>query len=269
MHKLLITNEQLTPCLPDGVSVKIIGLGGTGSIVARYISIFLASLKKDIRLVLIDGDQFEGANASRMMFSEKGNKAMVIRRELLGVFSDSPFLSISAIPQYLTVENIPKLILNEDVLILCLDNHATRKLVNDFCKECLSDVSLISGGNDGVGKDTSGVATRGTYGNVQLYLKGNNHDLTPCLTKYHPEIMHPRDKNPADKNCTELIESVPQILFANLASASAILNAFWLYCCQALHYSELSFDIADGLMRPMPFSGPDSGMTVLDGSYNE
>jgi hypothetical protein len=49
---------------------------------------------------------------------------------------------------------------------------------------------------------------------------------------------------------------VPQILFANLMTASAILNAVWLYLCGALHYSELCFDIADGVMRPLPLPPP-------------
>ena len=44
---------------------------------------------------------------------------------------------------------------------------------------------------------------------------------------------------------------MPQILFANLATASAMLNAFFLHTCRHLDYPELCFDIADGLMRPV------------------
>jgi hypothetical protein len=32
--------------------------------------------------------------------------------------------------------------------------------------------------------------------------------------------------------------------------AAAMLNTLWLHLCAATHYSELAFDIADGLMRP-------------------
>ena len=69
--------------LPDDAAVKIIGLGGVGGIVARYLSIYLASLHRPLRLFLIDGDVFEAANASRMLFSRHGNKAAVIRDELM------------------------------------------------------------------------------------------------------------------------------------------------------------------------------------------
>jgi hypothetical protein len=42
------------------------------------------------------------------------------------------------------------------------------------------------------------------------------------------------------------------MLFTNLATASSILNTFLLHVCDgALHYSDLSFDTADGLMRPV------------------
>lgn len=241
------------PALKDRTSVKVIGLGGVGGIVARYLAIFLASLDKHLRLVLIDGDAYEPSNAGRMLFSAHGNKAAVTCADLLANFADS-FLSMIPIQEYVTPANIDRLIHNGDVVILAVDNHATRKLISDFCSASLNDVCLISGGNDGVGRDASNQITRGTYGNCQIYIRSGGQDLNQRITRYHPEIRKPADKNPSDENCTELMQSVPQILFANLAAASAILNAFWLYCCDALHYSELAFDIADGLMRPvLPF----------------
>jgi len=41
------------------------------------------------------------------------------------------------------------------------------------------------------------------------------------------------------------------MLFANLQTAAAILNTLWLCLCDGLHYSEVCFDIADALMRPV------------------
>jgi predicted outer membrane lipoprotein len=118
-------------------------------------------------------------------------------------------------------------------------------------------VCLISGGNDGIGPDASNQMTRGTYGNCQIYIRLDGQNLSQEITRYHPEIRNPADQNPSEENCTELMQSVPQILFTNLAAASAILNAFWLYCCDALHYSELAFDIAEGRMRPvLPLTSP-------------
>jgi hypothetical protein len=184
-----------------------------------------------------------------MIFGAYGNKASVIRQELLPRFEDSS-LSLVTVEEFVTPENIGRLILEGDVVLLAVDNHATRKLVNDHCAT-LGTVTLFSGGNDGVGADSSGTVRRGTFGNVQIYARQNGHDATFPLTRYHPEIESPEDRLPTDINCTELVATVPQILFANLAVASAILNAMWLYLCNALHYGELAFDLADGVMNPV------------------
>jgi hypothetical protein len=240
----------LKPCLPNPASIKLIGLGGAGGIVARFGALFLASLGGETRMVLIDGDAFEPSNASRMIFGAYGNKAAVMRDELRPRFADTA-LSLIAIEEFVTRENIGRLIHDGDVVLLTVDNHATRNLVNAHCAQ-LTDICLISGGNDGVGKDGSGAVRRGTYGNVQAYVRHFGRDITPALTHHHPEIAHPADRLPTERNCTELLTAIPQILFANLAVASVMLNTLWLYLCGALHYGEAAFDIAEALMRPLP-----------------
>lgn len=241
--------QILRPRLPENTTVKIIGLGGVGSIVARYGSLFLASLAGEVRVVLIDGDTFEPSNASRMFFGDCGNKAAVVRNELVSRFTECG-LSLLAVEEYLTPQNTGRLLRDRDIVLLTVDNHATRKLVNDYCAR-LNDVCLISGGNDGVGKDAAGTFRRGTYGNVQFYLRAKGEEVTPPLTHHHPEIANPTDQLPTDQSCTELVARVPQVLFANLTVASAMLNTLWLYLSGALRYRELALDIADGLMRPV------------------
>jgi hypothetical protein len=255
-NPLLPPDQPLQPDLPENTSVKIIGLGGIGGIVARYGAMFLASLGRELRLVLIDGDSFEASNATRMFFGDYGNKAAVVRAELLPRFAESP-LAIVAIEEFITPENIGRLLHHGDVVLLCVDNHATRKLVNDHCVAQLRHVCLISGGNDGVESAPDGASSRGTYGNVQIYLKRDGIDRSPSLVRYHPEIAQPTDHLPGDKSCTELVASVPQILFTNLAVASAMLNTLLLHLGGALHYGELALDIADGLMRPVPLPAPE------------
>lgn len=239
----------LKPKLPDDSTIKIIGLGGVGSIVARYVSIFLASLQRPVRLVCMDGDSFEPANASRMMFSNFGNKASVIINELRDKFLETQ-LSLLAIEEYVTEENVQNLIQNGDIILLAVDNHATRKLVSDFCSQ-KNSIVLISGGNDGVEINSIGRQLQGTYGNCQVYIRHKGKDISPSLTHFHHEIANPEDVLPGAKSCSELLFSVPQIIFTNLTTATAILNAFWLYLCNVLPYSEMAFDISKGLMRPI------------------
>jgi len=245
----------LAPEVRGGTSFKLIGLGGTGGIVARYLSIFLGSLGRAFRLVFVDGDNFEPGNSARMFYGSYGNKAVVTRADLIERFADSE-LSLLAIKEYVTAENVSRLIQNHDVVILCVDNHATRKLVAEHCA-MLDDVCLVSGGNDGVGEDGSGVVRRGTYGNCQIYIRRGGKDLCPPLSQFHPEIREPGDHSPAEESCTEIIRSAPQLLFANLAVASMILNAVLLYASGELPYSEAAVDIAEGRMAPLSVPPPD------------
>jgi molybdopterin/thiamine biosynthesis adenylyltransferase len=224
--------------------------------VARYGALYLAALDEDIRMVLVDGDSFEPSNATRMFFGGDGNKAEVVREDLRGYLGESR-LTLEAIGEYVTPDNVGDLIREGDIVLLAVDNHATRKLVSDFCATDREEVCLISAGNDGIGKDSRGRELRGTAGNCQIYVRHAGADVTPALTRFHAEIDDPADVRPDEAGCTELLESVPQIVFANLTAAASMLNAFWLYLCGALSYPEVVFDIAEGLMRPIRLPRPE------------
>ena len=103
-----------------------------------------------------------------------------------------------------------------------------------------------TGGNEGVDPPRE----RGTYGNVQVYLRRDGRDLTAPLTRFHPEIASPKGKLPTEASCVELALSTPQILFTNLAVASALLNAFFAYTCGRLTYQEVKLDILEARMLP-------------------
>jgi molybdopterin/thiamine biosynthesis adenylyltransferase len=229
---------------PDHDHAKIIGLGGIGSIAAAFLAQFMHSRRRNVTLSLIDGDAFEVQNQDRMLFDEFGNKAIVRARELSHKFPG--FVDVVPVPHYVSEHNVHALIQEHDLVFLCVDNHATRKLVNDRCRG-LRDIVLISGGNDGVenGKD-------GTFGNVQLFVRSRGAELTNHLTVFHPEIDRPADRAPALPGCDELaVTSAPQLLFTNLAIASAMLNTF--FCCLSglASYEELYVSIAKGTMVPV------------------
>lgn len=254
-----VSSLQLEPRLPSSLTLKIVGQGGVGSIFARYACTFLASLcgktDSDARVVLIDPDVFERKNSARMLFRQLGNKATVNRDELLEYLAASR-IAIDAVTECVDSDSISRLLHDEDLIALCVDNHATRKLVSDYCGgeegwPGLPNVCLISGGNQGVGADSTGRVRRGTFGNCQIYVRRDGMDVTPSLTEFHDEIKHPADQIPGE-DCIEMMTSVPQILPANLMVASNMLNTLWLHLCDAIHYRETVFDIAEGLMRPLP-----------------
>lgn len=238
-------DDELYCSLPDNARILVIGLGGAGSIALPYLAIFLRSLNRPLRLVLIDGDAFEAANVTRMHFTQLGNKAELRAEDVLEILDGSE-VSVVAISEYVTEENVSERIKEGDYIFTFLDNHPSRKVISDYC-ESLSDVTLISAGNDGVDPDNG---ERGTYGNVQIAVRQGGEDITAPITKFHPEIADPVGEIPGGPHCGELVVSTPQILFANLQSATAALCAFFAYTCSRLSYQELAFDILEGRMTP-------------------
>ncbi len=143
--------ELPAPDLASGTTIKVIGLGGVGSIVARYVAVYLAALGGYLRLVLIDGDSFEESNGTRMLFRYAGNKARVVREELLERLRGTELI-IESVEEFVTPANADRLLGDGDIILACLDNHASRLLLTKRCS-ALADVTLISGGNDGIGAE--------------------------------------------------------------------------------------------------------------------
>lgn len=216
------------------LEIKVIGIGGIGCALLPFLCRYLQYSEARARLTLIDGDRFERSNAARQAFSRLGNKAEVKAVELAQEFE---VLSFRSFPEYVTEANIGRLIGVGEVVFLMVDNHASRNLVSRHTSS-LSDLTLISGGND--------------YedGNVQIYVRQNGQDLTPSLSRYHPEIATPRDQSPAVMSCEELMAAgAPQLLFANLMVASLMLNAFYAIRQGRLNYSEVYLDIVQNVSR--------------------
>jgi molybdopterin/thiamine biosynthesis adenylyltransferase len=209
--------------------IKVIGLGGIGGMLIGPLCRFLQFSGEAFEVVLIDGDRFEQSNSNRQEVGLAGvgrYKAEVWQRRMQTEFK----LSISSINEYVTPDNIRLLLGEGDTVLLCVDNHATRKLVQEQC-EMLRDIVLISGGNDYYD------------GNIQLFIKRSGRQLCAPITRYHPEIADPKDKRPDELGCDEEVESKPQLLFANMTAACLMLNAFYTIQTGKVDYAEVYFDI--------------------------
>lgn len=238
--------------LADGITCRIVGVGGIGQPVATYLTRFLSTYARGARVILIDGDRFEAGNEQRMSVGRLyQNKATALHAQLISPLEASD-VTILAVPEYVVPGNIQRLIPSgpTESVLLCVDNHATRKLVGEHvCR--LADACLISGGNDGVGPDGSGAVRLGTAGNVQVHVRSGGVDLTPTIMQYHPEIANPADRLPDQQSCGDLAGSVPQILLTNLQAACCMLNTWWLHASGRRHYTELVFDTAAARMGPV------------------
>lgn len=220
--------------------IKVIGIGGIGCALVPFLARYLNYRGERARITLIDGDAFERRNADRQAFGTVGNKAKVKAAEMAREFHG---LSFRAIPEYITADNVGQYLQSGDTIFLAVDNHATRKLVSDYCEK-LAAVTLISGGNDF------------TDGNVQVHIREDGRDRTAPITRFHPEIRNPSDRSPAEMSCEELMaQGAPQLLFANLAVASGMLNAYYSLSEEKLPYGEVYLDIVEGKSNPVKREG--------------
>ena len=222
------------------LEIKVVGLGGIGCALLPPLARYLHYAGIGCRLTLVDGDAFEQRNLPRQAFRAAGNKARVKAEEVAQEF---PGLSVRAIGEFVTPGNVADLIRSGDVVFLGVDNHRTRKVVSDHC-ERLADALLISGGNEW------------TDGNVQVYCRREGRDLSAPLTRFHPEIAVPGDGSPADASCDYAVAAgAPQLLFMNLAVASAMLNAFYAWQQGGIRYGEVYLDILAGRSQPVERRG--------------
>lgn len=233
--------------------IVIVGLGGVGLILSTYLVLFISSLKQKFRVLVCDGDAYEEGNNYRMDVPGYGNKALVAAGDLNDRFG-RPGLLIRPEPNYLTAQNRDEVIQEGDCVLLCVDNHASRKLASDRACE-LDNVVLISGGNDGLGE-----GERGTYGNIQVYVRENGNEVAGVpLDRFHPEIANPQDKNPDDLDCIELEKNgVAQLLPVNLAIGSCMLSALLRLLMPPKDeemYDEVCLDVLDATMLPNWLTG--------------
>ncbi len=216
----------------------IVGLGGIGGALAEPLARYLAHEKSGTKqILLIDGDRYEPKNSERqkVSYDEVGqHKADAWATRLSRMFKE---LDVKAVAGYVTPANIAKLIASGDTVMLCVDNHATRKLVQEHMLK-LRDAILVSGGNDY------------TDGNVQVFVKQRGRITSPAITKHHPEIEFPKDRRPDEIGCDEETPESPQLIFANFMAAALMMNAYYgIICGPAPSYSEVYFDIRKNVAR--------------------
>jgi len=211
------------------LNIVIVGLGGVGSILSerlcRFIN-FSGDMNADI--LLVDGDHYEAKNYERQEFNRMGNKADIKADELSMKFDNIVFDVYDA---YINEANIADVIKEGAIVFICVDNHKSRMVINNYCKN-LKDVTIVSGGNEL------------TDGNAQLYVRKGGKDLTPDLCTYHPEIANPEDKLPDEMSCEELSVSEPQLYFTNLGVATFMCWLFYNAVVKEQYdRSEVYFDI--------------------------
>jgi len=247
-----VINKQLDLGLLTRGRLVIIGLGGIGLFLARALTAFLMGLRtaladdEDIDMLLVDGKVYNERHLYRMAVPDFINKAMAVADEILQQHDCLGF-NVRYLPEFVTEANVGEVIQEGDVVMMGVDNHATRHLVNEYCfRGALDNVVLISGGNDGVENGQTG-----SYGNVQLYIRENGVDRTAPLHRFHPEIADPQDQSPAELGCDE--SGVAQLTITNQFAAAMMCSTLLrlLMAGEKIQpYDEVAFDVVEGISQP-------------------
>jgi len=232
--------------------IVIIGVGGIGGWLSDMVSRYIAhhpALSSNCPIILVDGDYVEDHNLERQTFADDGvgsNKAIIKSKEISNLYKSK--IKCISVGEYITEKNINKIFGNNTIVMMGVDNFATRSLVSKYCHK-LSDILLISGANEY------------TDGGVMIYFKENGIEKHPKFEKYYKEFVEIKDKNPADIGCEELINMghEPQLIFANATAAVCMCWVLYDYLLYILSGEEpntaheIQFDIvsmsADAIER--------------------
>lgn len=183
----------------------VLGAGGTGSWLVPTLS------KMTKNLLLIDGDLVEDKNVLRQNFFEEDvNK---YKSEVIGNRYNVPYVTEYIKSKEELEEIISYYDANEIVFVGCLDNNASRHLIQDVYKD-LDDVIWLDSGN----------AER--HGQTYVAIRENGKDIfdTPIeLDKAFTDIDGD-ERRPDQISCAEQSESAPQNITANMAAASTLLS---------------------------------------------
>jgi molybdopterin/thiamine biosynthesis adenylyltransferase len=222
--------------------IKIIGAGGIGCYLVEPLARYLSFSEDNVEITVIDGDSYEEKNRERQKFSECNNKAEETVERYKKEF---PRIHFRSKAEYIVPENVISKIRENDTVLLCVDNHSTRKLVSERCSE-LKNITLISGGNDY------------TDGNVICYIRKDGKDITRSPVDLHDKIANPTDKNPGTyteaerSGCQQQTEQNPQLLFTNVAIASMMLNCYRKCENDQVNFHQIYVDIDSLRTRPSP-----------------
>lgn len=210
--------------------IVLIGCGGIGSQLLPPLTRYVASRPEPRPLlVLVDGDVFEPDNLGRQVCSMRDlgtNKA-----EALAAIARDARISCQVIGEHIDEGNVGLVVRDGDLVLLAVDNHPTRALVDRHLLS-LADATLISGGNDE------------TDGNVQLVRRRGGRSVDGHLTEIHPEIGEGSEQGAREPGCQVLATEHPQLLVTNLMVAATMLNSIWAVLeTGSVPYSEVYLDV--------------------------
>lgn len=199
--------------------VLFVGVGGTGSILLpQLVRLLEFNLNEPCFITVYDGDRVEDSNLTRQLFSTSDigkNKAQTIVRSLSS--SLPTLVKLNAVPSYInekSLENYLAYLTVSDFLLVvnCVDNDSTRKLVIDQLETFKHSFLMITPGN---GTDRGQVLTWG---------KASGREIGVNPKESWENIRNPEDEIPRVGHCTNNYDNIPQLISANSMAATCTLS---------------------------------------------
>lgn len=219
------------------LNVHLIGAGGTGGYALEYLSRLFAGSQHSIRVY--DGDVVEPKNLKRQNFTLSEldqNKAKAITERLSQNVMQAPAMTYH--DSYITDKDefLADILMDLDedseslVIIMAVDNVATRRLINQVVMEDLLEIGIptivLDSGND----DQGGQVVLYTNADVD-YTKPFEKPISgslPTMLQIYPEIDKIEDVNPGlEMDCAENAESQPQAMMANVRNGELLANILY------------------------------------------
>lgn len=188
----------------------VIGVGGTGSLLARDLPKLLLGTRH--KMILIDGDYVESKNIERQGYQSQDvgdNKALALSRKINSLYP----IECEFDDKYCTHESLYALIKNDKgyvpVIIGCVDNDATRVILEDTFNK-LDDVVYIDSANSEY------------EGNVYITIKRKGTQKGKSRSQCYKYDL---DKHPLEISCQEqAAKGNIQFLVTNAKMAVSILE---------------------------------------------
>lgn len=217
----------------------VIGAGGTGSHLMHALVQYATTFPGGGVIHIWDADEVEPKNLQRQLFypHEVGvHKAEAFAKRWPNV--------CVAHTEYVGEDNIERVVRDDDVVLICADNMAVRRVINDRAKT-LENVVVINGGNEEIS------------GSVQYFEMNRSKPFTPPLDFNSPEFDPANDEvDRSALSCAEIAElpGGEQTIVANQTAAALMMAALWrgdngVYGSDDKTWTKITFDHSDGLVQ--------------------
>lgn len=202
--------------------ILFVGTGGTGGILAPLLCRLMEYHPNGTKnITLCDGDIFEHHNASRQLASNTTfglNKAEVTANLISDQGLNDPSVISNYLTPYLLTRELKRIDYGTIMVIMAVDNDATRAMTLNILEENDRDFIWISPGNAGADDPASAIK-----GQVTWYGRINGETIGLHPAELFPNIAQPSDHIPKKGTCSAQAPSSPQLLSANAAAAALTL----------------------------------------------